>query len=282
VISILFPSGAYGSTLEYCIRRFSKEFDTVYCDVSDTGSMHGFDKNFHITTPEQLVLLNDTLDIITPVYPTRKLSESMTTTINNVKVNELIKQSSVIFITLPSISSIVRNKLNVYYKLPNKSVLFNGVQSIKNWNPSYTNVNQLECWEKREAVSLIDNNAEFISAQQLAHQSWLTITSDDILYDLPSVIIKIINYLCLTLTDDGIDEFYKIWFDKQQYILKLCNLIDTVVESTINNHSFKWDKVDLIVEALIQHKLRLHGYELQCYNLNEFPTDSATLRRLFV
>jgi coproporphyrinogen III oxidase-like Fe-S oxidoreductase len=32
MIAIFFPCGAFGSTLEYCIRRFSKEFETNLAD----------------------------------------------------------------------------------------------------------------------------------------------------------------------------------------------------------------------------------------------------------
>lgn len=283
MITILYPCGAYGSTLEYCIRRFSKEFTTVNCAVSETGNMHGFNKTLHITHSTQLGAIDDSLDIITPLYPMID-SESMYSIIDKFKIHELISHDKVIFVTLPTISLILLARLNSYYKQPKCSVTFFevGAQNVNNWDPAYTTIDVMQVWEKREAVSLLDTNDAFMNAYTVANPNWLTISADNILYNLPMVVSDIITYLGLTFDDTGIGEFYKDWFSKQQYILDSNQLIETIVESTINNSIFKWDTLDFIVEALVQHKLRLHGYELQCYNLNQFPTDSTTLRKLLI
>jgi hypothetical protein len=71
MIHILFPPGGFGSTLEYAIRRFTKEFETINAIVSPTGSMHTFNKENHL---HKINLFNKNqltkiTGISTPIYP---------------------------------------------------------------------------------------------------------------------------------------------------------------------------------------------------------------------
>ena len=61
-IHILFPAGGYGSTLEYCLRRFTKEyFDKSLESVThnEDGSMHSYKKMFHPVFKHELLDLKN-------------------------------------------------------------------------------------------------------------------------------------------------------------------------------------------------------------------------------
>jgi hypothetical protein len=57
----------------------------------------------------------------------------------------------------------------------------------------------------------------------------------------------------------------------------LCNNIITAV---INNQNLAWEQLTLPSEAWIQWQLRNLGYEIQCHELDKFPTNSVQLHKL--
>ena len=70
MIIVLFPAGAFGSTIEYSIRQFSNELQKVEATVMESGSMHSYTKEFHPSTLEQFLKIKDNnYEIVTPVYP---------------------------------------------------------------------------------------------------------------------------------------------------------------------------------------------------------------------
>lgn len=56
-------------------------------------------------------------------------------------------------------------------------------------------------------------------------------------------------------------------------------LVDLIVLNTISNVDFHWHAADLSVlgEAKVQAQLRSQGYDLKCWNLNQFPNTSSEL-----
>jgi hypothetical protein len=61
----------------------------------------------------------------------------------------------------------------------------------------------------------------------------------------------------------------------QEQVKKICHAV-------IKNQKFSWAdlNINLYSEAEIQRHLRENGYELRCFNLDNFPTDSETLHKL--
>jgi hypothetical protein len=57
-------------------------------------------------------------------------------------------------------------------------------------------------------------------------------------------------------------------------------LVDKIVGSIINFKNLSWssENLNLLSESLIQKKLREQGYEILCWNLNDFPTSSEQLK----
>jgi len=57
-------------------------------------------------------------------------------------------------------------------------------------------------------------------------------------------------------------------------------LINDLVNATINNKNLSMENLTLIDESMIQWQLRNKGFELQCYNLNQWPKTTSELREL--
>jgi hypothetical protein len=75
-------------------------------------------------------------------------------------------------------------------------------------------------------------------------------------------------------------QFCNKWTKAQQYIVDEYRLIDSIVSSILDNEDYNWPALNIIAESIIQKRLRDAGYELKCYNLNTFPTNSKTLANL--
>jgi len=60
--------------------------------------------------------------------------------------------------------------------------------------------------------------------------------------------------------------------------------INKICKSIITNRDFSWADLNLNIsdEAEIQRQLRKHGYELRCFELDIFPTDSQSMNKLLI
>ena len=137
----------------------------------------------------------------------------------------------------------------------------------------------MQRWEKREYLSLSYHSslATILNAKNYSNVNWLTITADDILFDFTETIKRIISYLDLTFVDTGLNGFAVQWKEKQQYMLDQYDIVENIVNSTITDQEFSWGELNIVAEALIQYKLRVAGFDLQCYDLNAFPTNNSQL-----
>lgn len=275
MIAIFFPCGAFGSTLEYCIRRFSKEFETITAEVLLDGSMHGYNKEFHPLSIDEFYKINNKIDIVTPIYPNLSLSTVDETVDEFIK---LVKCSKVIFITLDDIKMVERNWLFAYHKI-GLDAGFHLSADYKKWNQSYLSFHDMVRWEQREWLSFTINYSinKFTTIKNKAQDNWLLINTEDILYNFRKSLKKIFNYLELTFNDDGLDQFIIQWTEKQQYIIDELNLINKIIEKFCKRELFVWNNLSIMGEAIIQSKLSKIGYELKCYNLNIFPTNTDEL-----
>jgi len=278
MIYVYFTAGAFGSTVEYSIRRFTKEFETIKADIRDDGSLHSYLKESHPTSDEELKSISPTAKIVTPVYPNHN-QETVEVSINGFK-KILTSKDKVIFITHQDVNSAERNLLFINEKIPQcleNSMLLDNIQQ---WNKSYVSHNDMKRWEKREYLSLMFNYSDISNAKNHSEVDWLTITADDILDNFAETVNRIISYLDLTFVDDGLDAFAEQWREKQQYIVDQYYTVENIVNGTITGQDLSWEDLNVAQESLIQHKLRAAGFELQCNDLNTFPTNSKHLREL--
>jgi len=281
-IIIFFPAGGFGSTIEYCIRKFSKEFETIETQVLDDGSMHGFSKEAHLIWHNSFeTLKTSTGKIFTPVYPNLNHT-TVTDTILQLKLFD--DNSKVIFVTLDNQQAVEKNEFFGFYKIPNKIMLQSKIENIRQWNSEYKTVFNMQRWELREYLSLTyeDFIPMMTGAHGLTEPSWLNINPQNLLDNFTETIKKIILYLNLTLDDEqGLQVFSKLWLSKQQYIINKHKIMQNIFEKTLQNENFTWESLDIVSEALLQYKFKQRGIMLQCFALNDFPTSTKSLIQCF-
>lgn len=281
MITIFFPAGSFGSTLEYLIRNYSTEFENIDAEICNTGSMHSFEKEFHPCWLSDFSLLKpEEHKIITPVWPG---NDQLSPPEYVKKVSDLLPPASkVIFVCLKSQKQYELNELFCFHKV--KDYFSTTIINFKQWNSSYESFNDMATWEIRENLSLIylENN-RFFRVKEEKFPLWFVTNPEEILYNLPELLPKILKYLELTPNNlDSFSDYYTNWFNAQQYILDEYNLITKILYSFQNNEYMKWDKLSIIGEAIVQSNLYKMGYNLKCFNLNIFPTDINDLKKISV
>lgn len=287
MIHVFFVPGMFGSTLEYVLRNYSNEYTSVDADVLPDGSMHSFGKECHPTSQLNLEKLKDLASnaITTPIYPFQQLHlldilEKFAAHIGGINTEILIYATNTKDAEL--------NLLFQYHKIAtgslqqDLSIFCSGNEhNITNWNTDYKHWHNMRPWEIREWFSLfyVAWVQEWIESQHQVDADFYKVSNIELLENLPRVVRDIFRHCNLT-ESSGLDEFAVHWRSKQQYIMDEFDLLDRVIECTINNVPFSWNPVNIIAEAIVQQRLRANGYEIRCDGLDVFPTDSATLYNL--
>ena len=282
MIIVLFPGGAFGSTIEYSIRQFSNELQKVEATVMESGSMHSYTKEFHPLTINQFLKIKEfNYEIVTPTYPNHDyLSPSETILELKKHINS---EHKVLLIYFTNLEMAEKHKLFGYYKIPD---FLDTTMKDKHasWNVNYSSYKDMQMFELREALSLlIDQQVEYLEIHDSIDNNWLCITPDDLLYDFRNTISKIIEYTGLTMDhSQNIEEFYKEWFKKQQYIIDEFEKINAIVDSINSGSNMTWDKLSILGEAIVQSRLRQQGIEIACHGLNQFPTNTNDLTKVLL
>ena len=278
----------FGSTIEYVLRNFTQEYDPVEAEILKDGSMHSFKKEAHLLNNSEILSFLESPkkdSIITPIYPFKEmhLPEILE------KFSSAIDKNNTSFLLYAdSLRSAELNLLFQYYKIINghKSqlgleIFYNNENNFVNWNKNYSCWQDMQIWELREWLSLfyVSWVKEWQESLNQVPDHFVCVKNTDFLYNTQETIFKIITSAGLT-TRDGVTEFVRLWQQKQQYIVNEFDLLDQIINCTIDNQDLKWDPICIISEAIIQQRLRNKGYEIQCDGLNNFPVDAKTLYKL--
>lgn len=297
MIHILFLPGTFGTTIHYILSNFCTDSPKQYIDhaalITADGSLHNnqlyaghwfdkvrYEKFFNNEIDQEL-------EITTPIYP-----------IVDLHADEIIKlftqlrsYDNYIFLYVKDIHAAELNMLMQYYKIAQGTLNLglelycgNNFHNIIKWNPMYKHYSDMQIWELREWLSIfyMEWITEWIDAKNYTPDNWLKISSDEILSNPMDTAIKIVNEFKkfdYNRTKE-LQQFLTTWRSKQQYILDEYELIQNIVEHTLSKKNFTWNTISIISEAIIQRKLRDLGYEIKCFNLNQFPNNSIYLNKL--
>lgn len=139
-------------------------------------------------------------------------------------------------------------------------------------------------WIMREYISnWIDNFfKESYNIKKYKDCLGIKITTEDIYKNFLNTIKLVIDYLSLSLTvaDDVITTNHNSFLNKQKFYKSQINCnqwVDVVLNLNIESPSPCQTIFD---EAYVQSMLCNKGYDIYCYNLNMFPTNSTEMRKL--
>lgn len=253
----------------------------------EDGSMHSFEKEYHVMNLDQLdnflSVNHDYHSITTPglTYKEFKLPRLLEyfSSIPSWETDHKI------MIYQPCVRSAELNLIFKYYKmwLPRGVNIMYGdhVEDWRQWNPQCNHWSELETWQSREWFSLFypESVQEFIDAPSHVDDSWLVLTNLDVLYDTTASLVRMIDF-CNLQPQGDLNSFVSQWQQAQDYIVEEFELIDSIVEHTVNYTHLEWEGLCFVSEAIVQKRLRDQGYEIRCHGLNHFPTDTKHLSQL--
>jgi len=288
MIHIFFVAGMFGSTIEHVLRSFTKEYKPTNAKILPDGSMHSYKKEWHpcdILAMQKFETLQSD-SITTPTYP---FKDAHLPEILNV-CNELLPNSKSILLYADSLRSAEINLLFQYHKVAVHEgklglARFCGknTHNIVKWNLNYKSWTDMQQWELREWFSLfyVSWVHEWSESYNQVPENFLKISNTEMLLDTTNTLLKIIDFCDLTYNPSAdLNNFVTEWQQKQSYIVEEFNLLDRIVENTLNKVEYKWKDLNIIAESIIQQRLRTSGYEICCDGLNAFPTNSLSLYNL--
>lgn len=297
MINIFFVPGMFGSTIEFIIENFSNEFSSDREDLNnyilEDGSLHSYKKEFHPCTLKDLIKINSMSSvekrINTPIYsvPDAKFNEIL-----DVIVNDDFLLNKNILIYSPNLTASELNLFFQYYKIAvgrsskGMHIFFDFLDAninVANWNKNYTTWKDMEPWELREWCSIFFYSAtlnDWTDSATLVPDSFLKLPCTGMLDNPKQHMNTIFDYCNLTWNNKDIDNFLNIWHNKQTVIIKKFDDCNSILNNIVNNVDSSWNKLDFIQETIIQRKLRDYGYEIKCWGLNEFPTNTEHLYKL--
>jgi hypothetical protein len=287
MIHVFFVPGMFGTTIEYLIRNYTKEYIKNNTGILPDGSMHSFLKECH---PANLTELNYSKikksSIITITYP-----------FTHIHLADILKDypfdlnDNCILVHADNFESAELNCLFQYHKIAVgtqsraglKIFCGNNEHNITAWNKSYTSWQDMQRWELREWFSIFYPSwiQEWISSPALVPDTWKIFSNTEFLTTPEEVFRQIINFCNLT-EDSGLIDFTNKWRAAQQYIIDEFILLDQIVKNTLTQQEFSWYPINIIAESIIQQRLRSNGYEIMCDGLNEFPTSSCHLYKMLI
>ena len=152
----------------------------------------------------------------------------------------------------------------------------------------HTDLTNLKRWELREFLSLYcgeiskTTNQSYYDKLQLMFNDILFVEISDLESNFTQIIPKIIEKFNLPYANqDQLDHVYTSWISRQSFANRN-KLVKKIVDCTIANEYFDFGDILLTLydEAFIQKLLRDQNLELQCYNLDIFPTNTLELRKI--
>jgi hypothetical protein len=279
VIPIIFNGGSYGHFVAWCLCYFSGKTNEL--PFNKTGNSHLFTENdfkshglikIHPKHPDD-------------VYKDYVLKERLNYIAN--------KYGSGIFL-YANYDLFLLNINNKFSKIFTETsggwlgwVESNNVDmanDLKKWQVD--NLDSMQQWQIREFLSYFiwkqhEKEIEIDTILHYHNDSIIKIDIKQLISEFQLTIERLLDYCNFTKSRSNFEEIYEIWVKLQTHIHK-DQIVESIIKNVIDDTDFEWSDKNLSIvdEAIIQFKLReLFDFDLLCYNLNEFPTNTADLKK---
>lgn len=261
-IATLFTPGSYGTFISWCVYSFSSlNHKSTIILPFEGSSAHAYRNSIgnSIVTASHTVLDDSYQNYILIDHSQSKFINYINNQLQKALAGNLIKY-------LESIFPKIYTKLSTHWS------------------------NEYSIWEMRELLSFylhdmfVQTEEQATAQDQLATQyNCYNINPEYFILNINSELISVLDHFGLTPNEyiNDIDG-YAAEFIKRQDNFNKNEIISNFVEQTILGNRYEFLNQTIFDQAWIQHQLRLREYEIQCYNLNEFPTNSYVLSELLI
>ena len=285
-VAIAYSPGAYGTYLEWCLTTLTSQ-EKIVAPFLTNGNSHQFIGNI-LSGCQEFVNLTQSANFARFSPKTTK-EESLSKNLTSV-----CERVSALIHLYPDKNSILLCINNLYSKIYSDwwehHFTKNYIDSTviyKNWPIDQNmDIKDIPKWIKREFLSFYlmpawRNMVEWYHPNIWHHTKCHVVTVGQLLYNFEETLSQIAEFCGLNYVRPISDlaDYHKQNL-KNQKDLNADNLCNQIINSVIEQTEFHWGEISLINESWIQWQLRNLGYEIQCHELDIFPTNSVHLREL--
>ena len=286
-IPIAYSGGTYGTYLEWCLTSLTST-DQLISPFTAVGNSHKL-KSKWIEFSEIFEFLSSNCQFAR-FHPKTQQQHSISDRLDQTCANA----QHMIYI-YPDRDSVLLTINNFFTKIWNNwwsdnllIMNFTDAKKLYQYWPTVpgTAIQHIPNWILREFLSFYLMPAWYDQVEWYHPDCWQNpkcciITVRELLNNFEEILQKIRVFCDLEYVRPIRDllPFHEQNLKNQKYLHHdvLCNNIITAV---INNQNLAWEQLTLPSEAWIQWQLRNLGYEIQCHELDKFPTNSVQLHKL--
>lgn len=287
---IVYPVGAYGSFVDWCIHWFSGQIDENMLPFTATGSAHQWRGNAAgdvIDQPHKTIewfLTNDTVPFAIRTHLTFKkydpvnFAQSLRSYQQNFRKVILVNNNPDCHLLLLHNTS-TKAKVLSYDKLTSRIIdtyrsQFGADELIPNWQLR----EMMSYWHEQYHCQLRD------TYQPLHSHDIINVDVKNLVYDFEQTLCSLFDKLEIPmLRASRLTEIKNLWLSLQKF-KNLDQQLKQIVSATVGDENLEFGVLDhLLDEAFIQWKLRTdHNMDLLCFGLDQFPTNTKTLRNFLI
>jgi len=292
---ISYENGGYGTYLEWVLNILMTS-DTIQSPFTELGNSHRSKLGHHLLDIDGFNRYIDSSDLYLTarVHPKMQVSDNV---VDN--LNHMLNHVPRLVLLYPDRDHELMCVCNFMTKIPDPSRLsdhpYHGPMVYINKNDIYDNypispeidICDIPAWIMREHMSFNlfsswQDRADWYLLDHWQHPRCLAITTKELFDNFDQTLDRILKFWQQTPVR-SLSEL-KPWHEEMLRIQphrgkdKLCkNIIDSVLDQA---EHFEWEDLCMVSQSWIQYKLRQNGYEIQCNNLDHFPTDTDNLKSI--
>ena len=285
----MFHGGTYGTYLHWCLDTLCTN-NTILQPFTDYGNSHKFNGRHLINMDGWRRYCNlEQSQRFVRFHPKTKSYEQLT-----INLDEVITTANQAIYIYPNKESVLLTINNYYSKIWNDWWVHQFTSEEINIEKIYNNwpvvrsipIDQIPIWIRREFLSMYlmpawQDQVEWNHMDYWSNPDCCIITVHNILYDF-ELTIKRISKFCNLNFLRPIEDLLPYHYEniKLQKFINQDLICNDILQATLGNENKVWESLPLTSEAWLQWQFRNLGYELKCYNLNTFPSNSEQLREL--
>jgi hypothetical protein len=289
-IAIAYPAGNYGTYIEWALTTLTTDIP-VAAPFMPNGNSHQFHGNHagNIRSSTWKAVANKEKScLFVRLHPKTQQHETLSD-----NLNQILDVAEKIIHLYPDPDSALLIVNNFYTKVWEdwwNARLLDPVFAdnlYSNWPVEKTTpVEQIPNWIKREILSFNlmpswYDQVEWYHPERWSHPRCQLVLTNELLYNFESTLHRLQEFCNLEFKKPIADlmPVHRTMLSLQSH-LSQDQLCHRIVDCTLNNQLFEWTAIPLPSQSWIQWKLRNLGYEIRCFGLDTFPTNSVQLREL--
>jgi hypothetical protein len=290
---IIYPSGAYGTFLDWCINWFSGSIAEEMSPFTETGSAHAWiglaagDVTGRDNETIEYWLNSDVESLVLRAHLPLPLSDLTCESFQKVVLSYRTNFRKILVIN-NNVNWHLLTLHNQFTKIAWATYEHISSDIINHYKDQFSATMPIPIWQLREMMSFWHGRTHSFLTDiyhPIIDDKIINIDIGMLMENFENYLVDLFKKIDLPMTrSDRLTEIKEKWLSLQKFKDRDRQCLD-IVSATVNGSDLDYSRYDLHIldEAFIQWKLRdTHGLDLLCHGLDTFPRTTQLLRRLLV